>query len=154
MAEALRCVDPESVITGWDFSTGAVKCLAFDLGGKTLTEVRLPTPLAEVMRAQDSLPAWPVLSCRLRELQVLAYDKNPNLIRAKIKQIIPTYQWEPEVQPPEMLGETFTRQREGVIQEHTRQSVLTRLVMHDSFHCGEVSSILGAHGLEGLDPWD
>jgi len=55
---------------------------------------------------------------------------------------------------PEMLGETFTRQREGVIQEHTRQSVLTRLVMHDSFHCGEVSSILGGHGLEGLDPWD
>lgn len=45
MAEALRCVDPESVITGWDFSTGAVKCLAFDLGGKTLTEVRLPTDL-------------------------------------------------------------------------------------------------------------
>jgi sugar (pentulose or hexulose) kinase len=45
VAEALRCVDPESVITGWDFSTGAVKCLAFDLGGKTLTEVRLPTDL-------------------------------------------------------------------------------------------------------------
>jgi sugar (pentulose or hexulose) kinase len=33
------------VITGWDFSTGAVKCLAFDLGGKTLAEVRLPTDL-------------------------------------------------------------------------------------------------------------
>src|SRR4029077_16221515 len=35
----------ESVITGWDFSTGAVKCLAFDLDGKTLAEVRLPTDL-------------------------------------------------------------------------------------------------------------
>jgi sugar (pentulose or hexulose) kinase len=33
------------MITGWDFSTGAVKCLAFDLDGQTLAEVRLPTDL-------------------------------------------------------------------------------------------------------------
>ncbi|HLN31944.1 MAG TPA: FGGY-family carbohydrate kinase [Gemmataceae bacterium] len=45
MAEPLRCVSRESVITGWDFSTGAVKCLAFDLQGNTLAEVRLPTDL-------------------------------------------------------------------------------------------------------------
>lgn len=45
MAEALRFVSPESVITGWDFSTGAVKCLAFDLHGAVLAEVRLPTDL-------------------------------------------------------------------------------------------------------------
>jgi sugar (pentulose or hexulose) kinase len=32
-------------VTGWDFSTGAVKCLAFDLEGGTLAEVRLPTDL-------------------------------------------------------------------------------------------------------------
>src|SRR5438874_890422 len=32
-------------MTGWDFSTGAVKCLAFDLEGRTLAEVRLPTDL-------------------------------------------------------------------------------------------------------------
>jgi sugar (pentulose or hexulose) kinase len=43
MAEPLQCVGPESVITGWDFSTGAVKCLAFDLQGQVLEEVRLPT---------------------------------------------------------------------------------------------------------------
>jgi sugar (pentulose or hexulose) kinase len=41
----LRRVSPESVVTGWDFSTGAVKCLAFDLGGRVLAEVRLPTDL-------------------------------------------------------------------------------------------------------------
>src|SRR5947199_1531187 len=35
----------DSVITGWDFSTGAVKCLAFDLDGKSLAEVRFPTDL-------------------------------------------------------------------------------------------------------------
>ena len=36
---------PQSVITGWDFSTGEVKCLAFDLAGRLLAEVRLPTDL-------------------------------------------------------------------------------------------------------------
>ncbi len=45
MSESLRCVPSESVLTGWDFSTGAVKCLAFDLDGKTLAEARLPTDL-------------------------------------------------------------------------------------------------------------
>jgi sugar (pentulose or hexulose) kinase len=45
VADSLRCVAPETIITGWDFSTGAVKCLAFDLVGKTLAEVRLPTDL-------------------------------------------------------------------------------------------------------------
>ena len=45
MAKPLRCLDPKSVITGWDFSTGAVKCLAFDLEGRTLAEVCLPTDL-------------------------------------------------------------------------------------------------------------
>ena len=45
MAEPLQCVPPDSLITGWDFSTGAVKCLAFDLDGNTIAEVRLPTDL-------------------------------------------------------------------------------------------------------------
>jgi sugar (pentulose or hexulose) kinase len=45
VAEPLRCVDLQTVITGWDFSTSAVKCLAFDLSGRTLAEVRLPTDL-------------------------------------------------------------------------------------------------------------
>ncbi len=45
MAEPLRCVPPDTVLTGWDFSTGAVKCLAFDLDGNTLAHVRLPTDL-------------------------------------------------------------------------------------------------------------
>lgn len=45
MAETLRCIAPEAVITGWDFSTGGVKCLAFDLEGGVLAEVRLPTDL-------------------------------------------------------------------------------------------------------------
>jgi len=55
---------------------------------------------------------------------------------------------------PEMLEVAFTRTRNGELQHHTRASVLTRLVMHDSFHSGEVSSILGAHGIQSLDPWE
>src|SRR5438128_5109713 len=43
--QPLRCVAPESVIAGFDFSTGSVKCLAFDMTGNTLAEVRLPTDL-------------------------------------------------------------------------------------------------------------
>jgi sugar (pentulose or hexulose) kinase len=45
MPEALRHVPDDAVIVGWDFSTGAVKCLAFDLDGNTLAQVRLPTDL-------------------------------------------------------------------------------------------------------------
>ncbi|MSR31986.1 MAG: xylulose kinase [Gemmataceae bacterium] len=43
--EKAQCVPETAVITGWDFSTGGVKCLAFSLEGKTLAEVRLPTDL-------------------------------------------------------------------------------------------------------------
>lgn len=45
MPAALRCTKPNSLITGWDFSTGAVKCLAFELDGRAVAEVRLPTDL-------------------------------------------------------------------------------------------------------------
>ncbi|HMF20499.1 MAG TPA: FGGY-family carbohydrate kinase [Gemmataceae bacterium] len=45
MPEPPRCVPESAVITGWDFSTGGVKCLAFDLAGNTIAEVRLPTDL-------------------------------------------------------------------------------------------------------------
>lgn len=45
MPELLRCVPPNALIAGWDFSTGAVKCLAFDLQGNVVAEVRLPTDL-------------------------------------------------------------------------------------------------------------
>jgi sugar (pentulose or hexulose) kinase len=45
MTAALQHVPPAAVITGWDFSTSGVKCLAFDLDGNTVAEVRLPTDL-------------------------------------------------------------------------------------------------------------
>jgi hypothetical protein len=54
----------------------------------------------------------------------------------------------------EMLGETFTREKRGKLEHHSRHAVLTRLVMHDAFHCGEVSLVLGMHGLPSMDPWE
>src|SRR5437870_3465222 len=45
MSEPLRWVNDACVLTGWDFSTGAVKCLAFDLDGHVLAQVQLPTDL-------------------------------------------------------------------------------------------------------------
>jgi sugar (pentulose or hexulose) kinase len=45
MSEPLHFVPSEAVVTGWDFSTGGVKCLAFDLAGNTVAQVRLPTDL-------------------------------------------------------------------------------------------------------------
>ena len=55
---------------------------------------------------------------------------------------------------PRMLDVAFERVRGEDVQRHTRSSVLTRLVMHDAFHAGEVSQILGQNGLPSLDPWE
>src|SRR5262245_692059 len=45
MSALLHSVPDSAVITGFDFSTGSVKGLAFDLDGATLAEIRLPTSL-------------------------------------------------------------------------------------------------------------
>ena len=54
---------------------------------------------------------------------------------------------------PQMLAAEFQRERNGNIQIHTRQSVLMRLITHDAYHSGEISQILGVHGLPGIDLW-
>jgi uncharacterized damage-inducible protein DinB len=54
---------------------------------------------------------------------------------------------------PEMLAEELPRVRNGVVRTHTRQSVVMRLITHDSFHAGEISMILGMHGLPEIDLW-
>ncbi len=55
MPNSLRFVPARSIITGWDFSTGGVKCLAFDLSGKTVATVRLPTDLWKGDPSQEDL---------------------------------------------------------------------------------------------------
>lgn len=53
-----------------------------------------------------------------------------------------------------MLAERVDLHSDGKVYSHTRSSVLTRLVSHDAFHTGEISLILGSHGLAAVDPWD
>ncbi|MCL4190519.1 MAG: hypothetical protein KJZ87_02145 [Thermoguttaceae bacterium] len=69
MTEPLRCVDQNAVITGWDFSTGAVKCLAFELTGRVLAEVRLPTDL---WRGEPVIPGLAELNLMQLEGQARA----------------------------------------------------------------------------------
>jgi sugar (pentulose or hexulose) kinase len=45
VSEPLKHLDSQSIITGWDFSTGGVKCLAFDTRGNVVAQTRLPTDL-------------------------------------------------------------------------------------------------------------
>ncbi|HEY2787618.1 MAG TPA: FGGY family carbohydrate kinase [Fimbriiglobus sp.] len=45
MPSSLRHVRPNAIVSGWDFSTGSVKCLAFESNGTVVAEVRLPTDL-------------------------------------------------------------------------------------------------------------
>lgn len=52
-----------------------------------------------------------------------------------------------------MLGDEYTRVIGGKTQMHTRQSVLMRLLTHDAYHSGEISQILGVHGLPEIDLW-
>jgi uncharacterized damage-inducible protein DinB len=54
---------------------------------------------------------------------------------------------------PETLGQEARRRRGTVLQIHTRQSVLMRLITHDAYHCGEISLTLGSNGLAAIDPW-
>ena len=42
---------------------------------------------------------------------------------------------------------------DGQRQVHTRASVLNRLFTHDAFHAGEISQLLGLHGLQAIDLW-
>jgi uncharacterized damage-inducible protein DinB len=52
------------------------------------------------------------------------------------------------------LDRTASRARDdGTIQRHSRASVLNRMCSHDAFHAGEISQLLGLHGLGSIDLW-
>ena len=53
----------------------------------------------------------------------------------------------------EMLDEQVDRPIRGILQRHSRGSILQRMFTHDAFHIGEVSQTLGAHGIDAADIW-
>ena len=51
---------------------------------------------------------------------------------------------------PDTLGVEARRvTAAGVVQLHTRQSVLMRIITHEAYHCGEIAMVLGNNGLGG-----
>ena len=54
---------------------------------------------------------------------------------------------------PDDLDVPFERRYRDTVQVHTRGSVLLRLLSHDAFHAGEISQLLGLHGLPAIDLW-
>jgi uncharacterized damage-inducible protein DinB len=52
---------------------------------------------------------------------------------------------------PDDLAVEFSRQRRTGTQTFSRQWVIWHLIEHDLHHGGEISLILGSHGLSGLD---
>lgn len=54
---------------------------------------------------------------------------------------------------PDMLDDVVERRRGEAIQYHTRGSLLNRLLSHDAYHAGEISQLLGVHGLPPIDLW-
>jgi uncharacterized damage-inducible protein DinB len=54
---------------------------------------------------------------------------------------------------PAMLAEEIERSRNGVIERHTRLSILNRMLSHDAYHAGEISQLLGVAGLPEIDLW-
>jgi len=56
-------------------------------------ESGLPTECEKVMRTAGSIMAWPELQQHLRDLDDLVYSADDNLIRRKLTQIVPEYQY-------------------------------------------------------------
>ncbi len=51
------------------------------------------------------------------------------------------------------LARTASRDLGSTTQVHSRASMLGRLSTHDAFHAGEISQLLGVHGLPTIDLW-
>jgi len=58
-------------------------------------EIHRPTTIPRVMSAESTLPSWPDLRWRLDELLRVADSRSADVIRSKVKEIIPEYHWEP-----------------------------------------------------------
>jgi hypothetical protein len=52
-----------------------------------------------------------------------------------------------------MLFETVERMYGDERQEHSRASIVLRLMTHEAYHCGELSQTLGIHHLPQIDLW-
>jgi FlaA1/EpsC-like NDP-sugar epimerase len=63
-------------------------------------EKQLPTTSHKIKRTQSALISWPMLREHLDDLYALAVNGSDISIRKKVKEIIPDYQYESEMQVP------------------------------------------------------
>lgn len=61
------------------------------------SEVQRATMIPKILCAEAKLPGWQELRRRLDELAAVVHSRSSDLIRSKVKQMIPEYRWE---QPP------------------------------------------------------
>jgi len=54
---------------------------------------------------------------------------------------------------PDLLEVEVERVYRDVRSVHTRRSIVLRMLSHDAFHSGEISQLMGAHGLGSIDLW-
>jgi hypothetical protein len=54
---------------------------------------------------------------------------------------------------PDMLEVEVERVYRDVRSLHKRRSIVLRMLSHDAFHSGEISQLMGAHGLGSIDLW-
>ena len=106
------------------------------LGEPGAATTPFPDPFAELGWEDD--PAHPRSAAEL----VLALETTG----AIIERCLDTW-------TPDMLEIEFERRYGDARHVHTRRSVLLRLLSHDAFHSGEISQLLGVHGLPAIDLW-
>jgi hypothetical protein len=63
--------------------------------------------------------------------------------------------WEDDLEHPRSAGElVYALESTGTIVERVLDTwTLLRLLSHDAFHSGEISQLLGVHGLPAIDLW-
>lgn len=54
---------------------------------------------------------------------------------------------------PNSLDQVARREGRKGVEEHSRQSILLRMITHEAYHGGEIALIEGIHGRSQLDLW-
>ena len=106
------------------------------LGEPGADSTPFPDPFAEVM--WDDEPDHPRTAAEL----VGALESSD----AIIERILDSW-------TTDMLEVEFERRWGDTRVMHRRRSVLLRLMTHDAFHSGEISQLLGVHGVGAIDLW-
>jgi FlaA1/EpsC-like NDP-sugar epimerase len=89
-------------------------------------ERQIPTQLRKIMVAQSHMPPWPALKRRLDELESMARfprAHRQDLLRLKLKEIVPEYSWEPDAGEPD-TGAAFGVQSLELLKDAARPSQL------------------------------